>query len=150
MKMKKYLLLGMALVAGMFMFSSCGDDDEIVPDNGGDIEDVKVGNSVFNETENQMTLSWTTSVATIKMSSKIIVDFVDDVCSKFVTETTYPSEALAKQAYEESMAAKDESENTVYSYKGKVMTVDETADYQGTPKDQMRQLLKSIQASIGK
>ena len=46
--MKKYLFLSMAAIAALFTFASCGDDDEIEPDDINP-EDVKVDKKEFRK-----------------------------------------------------------------------------------------------------
>ncbi len=146
--MKKYLFLGLAMIAGMFMFTSCGDDE--VEPNDDNWENAKVESAKFTETDNQMVLTWTTKAGSFSVASKLTVDFVNDVCSRFVTEATYPSEAYAKLAYEEAKAAQDSHDTAVYSYKGKVFIEDDTEEYKGTPKAEMRQILKEMENIKGK
>lgn len=148
--MKKYLFLSMAAIAALFTFASCGDDDEIEPDDI-NLEDVKVDKAKFTETTNQMVLTYTISfpgLSSEKVNVKHTVGFQGDACSSFITEYTYSKEFYAKQSYEDAMANKDEDDLTVYSYKGKVYKEDETAYYKGQSKDEIREYLKFLEGSI--
>ena len=142
--MKKYLFLSMAAIAALFAFASCGDDDEIEP-NEINPEDVKVGKAKFTETANQMVLTYTISVLTEKVDMKHTATFQGDECIRFITESSYSKESYAKAAYEDAMANKDDDDETVYSYKGKVFTEDETAYYKGESKDEVRRHLKYLE-----
>ena len=144
--MKKYLFLSMAAIAALFAFSSCGDDDEIDPEINPD--NIKVDKAKFTETANQMTLTYAISfpgLSSEKVNVKHTADFKDDACTSFITEYTYSKETYAKQSYEASVSEKDEDDLTVYSYKGKVYTEDETAYYKGQSKDEVREYLNFLE-----
>lgn len=147
--MKKYLFLSMAAIAALLTFASCGDDDEIEPDDINS-ENVKVGKAKFTETANQMVLTYSISVVNEKVEMKHTATFQGDECSRFITESTYPKESYAKAAYEDAMANKDAGDETVYSYKGKVFTEDETYYYKGQSKDEVRQYLKYLETAYNK
>ena len=86
--MKKYLFLSMAAIAALFTFASCGDDDEIEPDDINP-EDVKVDKAKFTETTNQMVLTYTISfpgLSSEKVDVKHTVGFQGDACSSFITK----------------------------------------------------------------
>lgn len=145
--MKKYLFLCMAAIAALLAFTSCSDDDEIDPDdiNPGN---VAVGKAKFTETANQMTLTYAISfpgLSSEKVNVKHTADFKDDACTSFITEYTYSKETYAKQSYEASVSEKDDDDQTVYSYKGKVFIEDDTYYYKGQTKDQVRQYLKYLE-----
>lgn len=148
-KMKKFLFLSMAAIVGMLAFTSCGDDDEIEPKNPDDIK-VEIGKAKFTETANQMVLTYAIAIDKINVPAKTVADFQNDKCTRFYTEYTFPTEAMAKATYEENKADADEYDTTVYSYKGKVYTEDETADYKDRPKDEIREEFKIMESLFNK
>ena len=150
--MKKYLYLSMAAIAALLSFASCGgddDDDEIVP-NDQDNPEVIIDKAKFTETANQMVLSYTINVLREKVPVKHTATFQGDECSSFITEYTYSKESYAKEAYEDAIENKEDGDETVYSYKGKVYTEDETAYYKGQSKNEVRQYLKFLEAAVNK
>ncbi len=147
--MKKYLFLCMAAIATLLTFSACGDDDEIEP-NDINPENVKVEKAKFTETTNQMTLTFTIKIDKFSVPVKITATFQGDQCSSYITEYTYPNDSMAKQAYEANKSSAGQYDTTVYSYKGKVYTEDDTADYRGVPKDEIRQELKMMESVYNK
>ena len=148
--MKKYLFLCLAAIVGMLAFTSCGDDDEIKITNPDKDVDVEVGKAKFTETADQMMLSYTIRIENIVVPAKTIANFQGDKCIRFYTEYTFPSEAMAKQCYEENKADADEHDTTVYSYKGKVYTEDDTAEHEGESKDELRAEFKIMESMFSK
>lgn len=137
--MKKYLFLFL-MTLGCFAFTACGDDEDDVlnPDNPGQV-DVKVGKAEIKESANQLVLTYGITVQGLTVSVKWTCDFQNELCTRSVTEWTYPSEILAQAAYEAAVEEKDEWDTTVYSYKGKVYIEDDTEDYRGTSKQEIKE-----------
>ena len=148
--MKKYLFLCLAAIVGMLAFTSCGDDDEIKITNPDKDVDVEIGKAKFTETADQMMLSYTIRIENIVVPAKTIANFQGDKCIRFYTEYTFPSEEMAKQCYDENKADADEDDTTVYSYKGKVYTEDDTAEHKGESKDELRAEFKLMEAMFSK
>lgn len=137
--MKKYLFLFL-MTLGCFAFTACGDDEDDVlnPDNPGQV-DVKVGKAEIKESANQLVLTYGITVQGLTVSVKWTCDFQNELCTRSVTEWTYPSEILAQAAYEAAVEEKDEWDTTVYSYKGKVYIEDDTEEYRGTSKQEIKE-----------
>jgi len=137
--MKKYLFLFL-MTLSCVTFTACGDDEEEVlnPDNPGQV-DVKVGKAEIKESANQLVLTYGITVQGLTVSVKWTCDFQNDQCTRSVTEWTYPSETLARATYEAAVEEKDEWDTTVYSYKGKVYIEDDTEDYRGTSKQEIKE-----------
>lgn len=146
--MKKYLFLCL-MAMGCLTFTACGsDDDEDLDDIEINEGDIKVGQAELKETSNQLILSWAISVQNIKVSVKWTCTFKDDICTKSLWEYTYPSETYAKAAYENAMQVKDEYDRTIYSYKGKVYTEDDTADYEGDSREEIKAEMEAMKIAI--
>ena len=84
-------------------------------------------------------LTYGITVQGLTVSVKWTCDFQNELCTRSVTEWTYPSEILAQAAYEAAVEEKDEWDTTVYSYKGKVYIEDDTEDYRGTSKQEIKE-----------
>ena len=136
--MKKYLFLCL-MALGCATFTACGDDEEDLIDlnNPGEV-DVKVGKAEIKESANQLVLTYGITVQNMTVSVKWTCDFQNDLCTRSVTEWTYPSESYAKMAYEAAVAEKEDWDTTVYSYKGKVYIEDDTEDYRGVSKQEIK------------
>ena len=145
--MKKYLFLCLAAIVGMLAFTSCGDDEDDIKITRPDDEvNVEIGKAKFTESTNQMMLTFTIKIENISVPAKTVANFQGDKCTSFYTEYTFPSEAMAKQTCEENQADADEYDTTVYSYSGKVYKEDDTAEYEGKSKAEIRQELKIMES----
>ena len=130
--MKKFLFMCLVALVPM-AFTACGsDDDDNKPNNEQTTPTGGTVTSSISETSNQIVLTVTVTEQGLKMTTKYIFDFQNDVCTKATCQIEYPTEALAQASYNELMEDLDEDEDpSIYSIKGKVVSSDMTASFKG-------------------
>lgn len=140
--MKKFfylMSLCLCMFAGVAVMTSCGDDDidDIDPDN---IE-FKVG---ITEKGNTLTFTAKTSYYTYV---EIATFDSNDKCTKFLEQEIYPSKDYANAAWEAYKAEyKDDPDDwKKYSKDGKTITYDDTEDWAGKSKAEIRSYMEEEQ-----
>ena len=134
-------MMAALMFLGTMCMTSCGDDDK--DDIEDIIEDVESGNikatTKFEEKGNQMilTATWKNMMTQVHTAT-----FEDDACVSYIIKDTYASDKLADAAWEEIQ--KDEEDARNYTRNGKVITCDESEEYRGFPKEEMRMVLQWI------
>ena len=113
-------------------------------------EDVTVTNAEIKETANQLVLTMTAKEQGVTVSIKWTCDFQNDLCTRSIMEMSYPWESIARQVYESAVENLDEKEKTVYSVKGKVVTVNMTEEYRGIQKSIIKKAMEAMKANAGK
>ena len=138
--MKKYLFMCLAAVCCM-AFTACGDDDDEKFGNGNNTYGVK---TEVKETNNNITLTATTTAAGLTETTVYSFDFENDKCSKATISVTYPTEALAKAAYDALSA----SEKANARRSGKTVTIDVTEEYKDMDKEDVKKQVNILKQSL--
>lgn len=119
--MKKIKLFGLIAVS-MFAFASC-DLVEDVKDAIDEIQDDQ--DPAYTESENglEISVSYKRAGVGIYHIAKFAVNGGDTICTSFVTKTTYPTEGIAREAYNQAIKDLDEKEKERFTLDGKELIV---------------------------
>ncbi len=119
--MKKIKLFGLIAIS-MFAFASC-DLVEDVKDAIDEIQDDQ--DPVYTESENglEISVSYKRAGVGIYHIAQFAVNGGDTICTSFVTKTTYPTEGIAREAYNQAIKDLDEKEKERFTLDGKELTV---------------------------
>lgn len=139
--MKKIKLFGLIAIS-MFAFASC-DLVEDVKDAIDEIQDDQ--DPAYTESENglEISVSYKRAGVGIYHIAQFAVNGGDTICTSFVTKTTYPTEGIAKEAYNQAIKDLDEKEKARFTLDGKEMTVNHP-DNIGLKKATIRYGLKTV------
>ncbi len=143
--MKKifYLMsLCLCMFAGVALMTSCGDDDDIDPD------DVEIKSGITDK-GNQLIMS--TKVPSYSLTATATFDGNTDdaLCIKFISKETYSSSAAADYVWDEYKKHSDYAEDIaagLLKKDGKSIIYDETEDFKGETKAQIRTYMERIKA----
>lgn len=119
--MKKIKLFGLIAIS-MFAFASC-DLVEDVKDAIDEVQDDQ--DPAYTESENglEISVSYKRAGVGIYHIAQFAVNGGDTICTSFVTKTTYPTEGIAKEAYNQAIKDLDEKEKARFTLDGKELTV---------------------------
>lgn len=119
--MKKIKLFGLIAIS-MFAFASC-DLVEDVKDAIDEIQDDQ--DPAYTESENglEISVSYKRAGVGIYHIAQFAVNGGDTICTSFVTKTTYPTEGIAREAYNQAIKDLDEKEKERFTLDGKELTV---------------------------
>ncbi len=136
--MKKYLFLAALFCMGSVCLTSCGDDDD-EEFNFDDNTEYKVGKPTLKKEDGKrLTLSYTESYGKIKVDIVEDWKFENRQCVSATVTETYPSESLAKTAYNE-MQKEGEAENLTRD--GKKLIFDSSSSYKGMSYENLEEML---------
>ncbi|MBP5771304.1 MAG: hypothetical protein J6W75_08080 [Bacteroidaceae bacterium] len=148
--MKKLMFMCLMALACVG-FTACGSDDD---DNGGGGGNnngfTKYEKAEVTETSNQLILTYSESVGDLFINVKWTCDFKDNECTSSKMEFTYPSEKLAQEEYQDLVDAKDEDDTNLYSIKGNVVTIDNSAEFKGYNKEVMKYVMEATAEEFNK
>ena len=144
--MKKYLYLCLIALACAAGFVSCGDDDDDITIE--DLENSKFTNQNINlkDNGNTLILSYTAKIKGVPISA-VGTYFFDGTseeakCTKATMVNTFPSEAIAKQAYDEEDA--EDKAKGIITLNGSQVIHDETEAYKGMTKSEVKKALDLV------
>ena len=149
--MKKFLFMCLMALVPM-AFTACGsDDDDNKPNNEQTTPTGGTVSSSISETSNQIIVTVTVKEQGLTMTTKYIFDFQNDVCTKATCQVEYPTEALAKEMYNELLEDLDEDEDaSLYSINGKVVSIDMTASFKGQSKTAIKAAAETLRKQLEK
>ena len=146
--MKKFFYLCMITLGCMVGFTACGDDDdESNVENG----EAKISSVEIKDKGNVLTLTVIATqngqVATAVTTCTFDGSSDDALCIKAEQVATFPTEALAKQSWEEDYDAEDKASGE-YRLSGNKIIQDLTSEFEGATKLEVKLALEYAKAQI--
>ncbi|MCR5820438.1 MAG: hypothetical protein K6F94_05785 [Bacteroidaceae bacterium] len=145
--MKKYLWLCLMALACL-PFIACGGNDE--DETGVETEEQVYTEPEITDTGNKLVLTYSTSAYNLTTSTKWTCEFENALCTSSIVEVTYPSEAIARESYQNTVEDLDDDEPNIYSINGRVVTANTTEDYKGTPKASIKAAMEILKQRYSK
>lgn len=147
--MKKYLFMFLMAIAPM-AFVACGSDDDDNNDPNTENPDVEVSKATFEETSNQLKLTYTLTAQTngksVSVKDEWTCDYDGQDLVKSSHKMTFPNAEAAQASYEEWMEEYGSMEGYSASCKGSVMTYEDTPEWTDYPKDAMKTIMQAMAA----
>ena len=147
--MKKFFYLCMIALGCMVGFTACGDDDDDEPkvENG----EAQIASVIIKDNGTTMTLTVTATqngqVATAVTTCTFDGSSNDALCIKAEQVATFPSEAWAKQSWEEDYDAEEKASGKL-KLSGRTIIQDLTEDFEGLTKLETKLALEYIKALV--
>ena len=146
--MKKFFYFCLMALTCMVGFTACGDDDD---DSKSKNDDVSISKAVIKDNGNVLTLTVTASQngQTASAVTTCTFDGTSDnaICIKAEQVATFPTEALAKQSWDEDYDEEDKAYGTL-KLSGKSIIQDLTEEFQGMTKLEVKLALEYAKAQI--
>jgi len=120
--MKKINFFGLIAIS-LFAFASCDLVDD-VKEAVDDIQDEQEPQYTESQNGLEISVSYKHAGIGIYHTAQFAVNGQDTICTSFITKTTYPAEAFAKEAYNQVIKdLEDQKEKERYTLDGKVLTM---------------------------